>query len=306
MNPAFNLILFMGYVIATSRSSLRRSRTPIIRCFSSENSFEFSLRRNSGDGTLEVQTPLFPVAFRIDLSSSQVDRRLKQAKSELVTRAIGSSRLVVDLTAGLGRDALTLAATGRCVLMFERNPSLHALLEDALVRLQHHQPMLRQRLHLFPRPVDSTHLPTLLSAVRDSITTTATAPQLNWEQGQKVLREMGSFAVFLDPMYPTAPDERTAKSRKETQILHLLTRTTEPRYSADNPGAIAEEESSLFRAACALHSLGATKIVVKRGRKDRALLVGAGSGGDIRFPLESSERIVGSTQRFDVYLAQSP
>lgn len=306
MNPAFNLILIMGYVLATSRSSLRRSRTPIGRCFASDDSVGFSLRRHSGDGTLEVHTPLFPVAFRIDLSSSQVDRRLKQAKSELVTRAIGSSRLVVDLTAGLGRDALTLAATGRCVLMFERNPSLHALLEDALVRLQHHQPKLRQRLHLFPRPVDSTHLPTLLEAVRGSITATATASQLKWEQGQKVLRETGSFAVFLDPMYPTAPDERTAKSRKDTQILHLLTRATEPRYSAEDPGAIVEEESSLFHAACALHSLGATKIVVKRGRKDRALLVGHGSGDHIQFPLESSEKIVGSTQRFDVYLAQSP
>lgn len=309
MNPAFTLILLVGFVMAIPRSFLRKSHAlidQIGRCFSSDRHFEFSLCRNVSDGALEVLTPAFPVAFRVDLSSSQVDRRLKQAKSELVTKAIGSSRLVVDLTAGLGRDALTLAATGRSVLMFERNPHLHALLEDALDRLQIRHPMLRKHLHLFPRPMDSTHLCSLLQAVRDAITaTTTTTSQSSWEQGRKVLRESGSFAVFLDPMYPIAPDARTAKSRKETQILHLLTRSTEPRYATDGPEVIAEEENSLFRAACSLNSLGATKIVVKRGRKDRPLLVGDGCGSDLRFPCESSDQVVGSTQRFDIYLAHS-
>lgn len=42
--------------------------------------------------------------------------------------------IVIDLTAGLGRDAWALASTGCTVFAFERHPLVHFLLSDALVR----------------------------------------------------------------------------------------------------------------------------------------------------------------------------
>jgi 16S rRNA (guanine1516-N2)-methyltransferase len=55
----------------------------------------------------------------------------------LLCRAVGLDRgvkRVVDATAGLGRDAFTLAAWGAEIVLVERSPILHALLEDGLRR----------------------------------------------------------------------------------------------------------------------------------------------------------------------------
>lgn len=55
----------------------------------------------------------------------------------LLCRALGLDRgvrTVVDATAGLGRDAFTLASWGAEVVLVERNPILHALLADGLRR----------------------------------------------------------------------------------------------------------------------------------------------------------------------------
>jgi 16S rRNA (guanine1516-N2)-methyltransferase len=46
--------------------------------------------------------------------------------------------LVIDLTAGLGRDAWALASTGCHVMAFERHPLVHFLLNDGLVRARAH------------------------------------------------------------------------------------------------------------------------------------------------------------------------
>ena len=58
---------------------------------------------------------------------------------QLVARAVGlhktRARLhVLDATAGLGQDAFVLAGLGCQVTMLERNPVIHALLEDGLSR----------------------------------------------------------------------------------------------------------------------------------------------------------------------------
>jgi 16S rRNA (guanine1516-N2)-methyltransferase len=55
----------------------------------------------------------------------------------LLCRALGLDRgvrRIVDATAGLGRDAFTLASWGVEVVLIERNAILHALLEDGLQR----------------------------------------------------------------------------------------------------------------------------------------------------------------------------
>jgi len=46
----------------------------------------------------------------------------------------GKTPRVVDATAGLGRDAFLLASLGAKVILIERSPDMHKLLEDGLAR----------------------------------------------------------------------------------------------------------------------------------------------------------------------------
>lgn len=79
----------------------------------------------------------------IDFASGKLAYRQHHLQHELILRACGTKeklgkKWIVDLTAGLGRDALLLASAGHRVLMIERSPILAALLEDALKRLGPH------------------------------------------------------------------------------------------------------------------------------------------------------------------------
>ncbi len=62
--------------------------------------------------------------------------RLDRLSGELLVRAAKphEGTKVIDATAGLGEDAFLLAATGCRVTLFEKDPVIHALLEDALIR----------------------------------------------------------------------------------------------------------------------------------------------------------------------------
>ncbi|SFF33721.1 16S rRNA (guanine1516-N2)-methyltransferase [Fontimonas thermophila] len=65
-------------------------------------------------------------------------RRIAAGRKQLLARAVGlhktDSLSVLDATAGLGRDAFTLAALGATVTLVERQPLLAALLRDAWQR----------------------------------------------------------------------------------------------------------------------------------------------------------------------------
>lgn len=105
----------------------------------------------------------------------------------------------VDATAGLGEDSLLLAAAGFTVTMYEKDPVIAALLQDALDRAAN-EPQL--------------------SAIVERMTLV---------KGDSVaaLRAMGAApdVVFLDPMFP----ERTksAAVKKKFQLLHRLERPCE-------------------------------------------------------------------------------
>lgn len=105
----------------------------------------------------------------------------------------------VDATAGLGEDSLLLAASGFTVTMYEKDPVIAALLQDALDRAAN-DPQL--------------------SAIVERMTLV---------EGDSVaaLRAMGAApdVVFLDPMFP----ERTksAAVKKKFQLLHRLERPCE-------------------------------------------------------------------------------
>lgn len=80
--------------------------------------------------------------LRADLLGGALGWRLAHGggRGQGIARAVGMRKgkpapRVLDLTAGLGRDAAVLAALGCEVVALERHPVIHSLLADALERL---------------------------------------------------------------------------------------------------------------------------------------------------------------------------
>jgi 16S rRNA (guanine1516-N2)-methyltransferase len=143
-----------------------------------------SHRGRPAQGLVDDEEPGFaPVV--VDLAAP----RLLGRDDDLV-RALGFGRgiaTVVDATAGLGRDALALAARGFFVTAVERSPLVQALWRDAIAR-----DGLPERLR-FVEAGGAAYL--------RAIAGTDDAPD----------------AVFLDPMYPHGP--RRALPQKEMRVL---------------------------------------------------------------------------------------
>ncbi len=122
-------------------------------------------------------------------------------RGQALARAVGLKKgwqpLVIDATAGLGRDAFILACMGCHVHMLERSPVLAAMLEDAL-----------------HRAAGSTQLSDIINnrlrlTLADSI-----------DFMQRLEADNYPDVIYLDPMYP----ERTKSSlvKKEMRILREL------------------------------------------------------------------------------------
>jgi len=79
-----------------------------------------------------------PGPLRVDFDSVDAERRREAGRQLPLARAIGvkgdARPRVLDATAGLGRDAYTLAALGCQVTAVERSPLIAALLRDGLER----------------------------------------------------------------------------------------------------------------------------------------------------------------------------
>jgi 16S rRNA (guanine1516-N2)-methyltransferase len=139
-------------------------------------------------------------------------RRLT-SKDDLI-RALGHRlgvRRVVDATAGLGRDAASLAAFGFDVVAIERNTLMQALWRDALKR--------------YPPP-------RLAWIAHDAVAA------LHEMRG-----ELAPDAVYLDPMYPEV--ERTALQQRELRLVRAAV-AAEP-LAAD----VVVDNAALFAAAVA-------------------------------------------------------
>jgi 16S rRNA (guanine1516-N2)-methyltransferase len=139
-------------------------------------------------------------------------RRAMPLRQEALVRAVGfrSAPLeVIDATAGLGRDAMVLAAAGCRVLAIERHPVTHALLADGLARAARDPALaavIEERL-------------TLIEADAATVLAARVAPP---------------DVVYLDPMFPERTGSTVAK--KELRLLGLL-------------AAAAEDAEALFAAA---------------------------------------------------------
>jgi 16S rRNA (guanine1516-N2)-methyltransferase len=105
----------------------------------------------------------------------------------------------VDATAGLGEDALLLAAAGFAVTLCERDPVIAALLADTLLRAREDERLSKVAARM--RLVEGDAIETL--AALDE------APDV----------------VFLDPMFPER--RRRASTNKKLQLFQVLERPCE-------------------------------------------------------------------------------
>lgn len=111
--------------------------------------------------------------------------------------------LILDLTAGLGRDAWALASTGCQVLAFERHPLVAFLLADALRRAlaDERTSAIAQRITLVPRDARAADAQEISSAIVGEIT-----PQ--------------DRVWLLDPMFPER--RKSALVKKPMRIFQAL------------------------------------------------------------------------------------
>ena len=147
--------------------------------------------KKTGDRTL-------PGSLWVDFLKPAFRRRWRHPHQEMVVQAskIRScpSPLVIDATAGLGRDGFLLAAAGYQVQMFERNPIVAALLRDGLERVSTdpEAAAISRRIHL---------------TVGDAFASLATLPAR-------------PEVIYLDPMFPERM--KSAKVKQELQLLQLI------------------------------------------------------------------------------------
>lgn len=143
-----------------------------------------------------------PGPVQVDFVSGRAAhrRRFGGGRGQPLARAIGLKQgrtpSVLDMTAGLGRDAFVLASLGCEVDMIERSPVIHALLRDGLYRAREDgetAPIAaRMRLHQGD------------SLVLSEVALTLPRPQV----------------VYLDPMYPHR--RKSALVKKEMRLFQQL------------------------------------------------------------------------------------
>lgn len=183
-----------------------------------------------------AQTPT-----RVDFHDAALLYRLRTSgKRQGLGQALGLHKQrqprVLDATAGLGRDALLMAHLGCEVLLLERSPLIHALLEDGLQRAR---------------------------ARSDEPLVQAAVARMGLQQGEArdwlaaALRgdHQAPDIVYLDPMFP--PRQKSAKVKKDIALLQELL-------------GVENDFASLLQAA---RAVARGRVVVKRpgGKLDDAL-----------------------------------
>jgi len=162
---------------------------------------EFALQLGENGLQLVDLGPQAPGPVRVDFVAGAVaHRRLFGGGSgQMIAKAVGVQPgvrpLVLDATAGLGRDAFVLAELGCAVTLIERQPLVAALLEDGMQR-----------------------------ALADPVVATIVA-QMRLLRGNAIdlLRAWEGEppqVIYLDPMFPHR--EKSASVKKEMRLFRPL------------------------------------------------------------------------------------
>ncbi len=220
LGPTFNRIgRRRGQQVVTERET----RGVAVRCDSAEPeraSVAAALARALGLPLVSEATAKFPLLlvvtdFRMELvQADTLDgsvfceftegafgyRRGQPLRRELLARAIGfrgKPLEVIDMTAGLGRDAAVLALLGCRVTAIERDPIVFALLEDGL-----------RRARETPDATDAL-------AERLTLVSADACDYLN-----ALASDQRPDVIYLDPMFPERTG--TALVKKEMRLLSRL------------------------------------------------------------------------------------
>ena len=143
-----------------------------------------------------AEGPLF-----VDFIGGAIEYRRKQTTSrkEAIARAVGlkggARPVVLDITAGLGRDSFILASLGCTVQMVERSPVVAALLADAIERARQEPALVEIMARLSLMAGDSLEI-------------------LRTWQGER------PEVIYIDPMYPHR--SKSALVKKEMRLIRLL------------------------------------------------------------------------------------
>lgn len=146
--------------------------------------------------TKGAEGPLF-----VDFLGGPIEYRRRQTTSrkESIARAVGlkggTSLVVLDLTAGLGRDSFILASLGCTVRMVERSPMVAALLADGIERARQEPTLAEIMARLSLIPGESMEI-------------------LRTWQGEH------PEVICIDPMYPHRG--KSALVKKEMRLIRLL------------------------------------------------------------------------------------
>jgi 16S rRNA (guanine1516-N2)-methyltransferase len=165
------------------------------------NSYDYLLTLTPNDLALHSQLKK-TLALKIDFLTGAMTYRRQHAtfKRESIARALGlkknKSVKIIDATAGLARDSFIIASLGFDIILLERSPIIHALLEDGIKRA---------RLHPEVAPIIDRMQLIHIDA-------------LSWMQ--KVAAMDKPDIIYLDPMFPTRT--KSALVKKEMRIFHDL------------------------------------------------------------------------------------
>lgn len=141
--------------------------------------------------------------FRHSFTSGNLIRRARQSSQALLRACQNKQRNIaslLDVTAGWGADALTLACQGQKVTLVEQNPLLFAIVDYARASM----------------------------AVDPALAEIATRFEIHNRNAQSFLSGLATGAfdcIYLDPMFPAR--KSGAKPGKEMQILQHLTANTD-------------------------------------------------------------------------------
>ncbi|MBL4829645.1 MAG: class I SAM-dependent methyltransferase [Aliivibrio sp.] len=148
-------------------------------------------------------------AIFVDLAGGAVAHRRKfgGGKGQAIAKAVGLNKgatpVVLDGTAGLGRDAFVLASLGCKVQMVERHPVVAALLDDGLARAKVDGEIggwVSERMSLIHA---SSH---------DALNALVDNPDF-----------VSPDVVYLDPMYPHPENKKkSALVKKEMRVFQSL------------------------------------------------------------------------------------
>jgi 16S rRNA (guanine1516-N2)-methyltransferase len=140
--------------------------------------------------------PKGPKGLRLDFAGGAVGYRFRRGgeRGHPLVKAAGLKKdrfpVIVDATAGLGRDAFLLASAGANVTMLERSAEVHELLKNALARAAAESPEL----------AEVTSRMTLIHG-----------------DARHLLPALAPDVVIVDPMHP--PRRNTALVKEEMRLL---------------------------------------------------------------------------------------